>query len=81
MPLSFSTAEAETSSFDKNNGFVATICIAIDFPTLLRASRGALLSSASSVIKPARRPNPYFIKKKKLIHSVNEKLHHLPYIK
>jgi hypothetical protein len=75
---SFSRAEAETSSFDKNNGFVATICIAIDDPTLLTASRRVLLSSASSVTNPAIRPIPEATKKnaKELSELQNEQMHH-----
>jgi hypothetical protein len=49
---------AGTSSFDKNNGFDATMCIARDEPTDFNGSNEAPPSSTSNVIKPAIRPSP-----------------------
>lgn len=49
---------AGTSSFDKNRGFDATMCMARDEPTAFNGSSEALPSSNSNVTKPAIRPNP-----------------------
>lgn len=66
---SLPNASAVTSSFVRNNGFAATICIAISDPTRWTASSEASLSSTSSDNSAAIRPTPELQLKAKTINS------------